>query len=257
MIGWVKLHRAFLDWEWYDDLNVRILFIHLLLTVNFEDKKWKGRLVKKGSRITGRIQLAKECCMSEQNVRTAIKKLESTNDLTIEKNALGTMFTVVNWNKYQDVNQSTNQQTNHESTSYQPDTNHESTTTKEVNNLKNKESNNSIEKKEIFNFRKYLIDFGFENDLIDDWLKVRKTKKATNTQTAFNSFIKEVEKSNKDINEILKICIEKDWKGFKNEWLTNIENQKNGTGTKPAKVAATYNRQRAIEKLQQRYNNSD
>lgn len=75
------------------------------------------------------------------------------------------------------------------------------------------------EKKNVFNFRKSLIDSGGEKKLVEDWLKVRKTKKATNTETAFDSFITEVLKSKQGINDILKICIERDWKGFKNSWL--------------------------------------
>ncbi|WP_310560375.1 DUF6291 domain-containing protein [Flavobacterium sp.] len=76
-----------------------------------------------------------------------------------------------------------------------------------------------------FDFRKNLMDFGFKEKLIDDWIKVRKTKRATNTETAFNKFIGEVQKANKDPNEILEICISKDWKGFQAEWLNNIQTQ--------------------------------
>lgn len=79
-----------------------------------------------------------------------------------------------------------------------------------------------IEKK--FVFRKALIDFGFDKDLVNDWLIVRKLKKAANTETAFNGFINQIEKANIDKNEILKICIEKSWSGFKTEWLDNLNN---------------------------------
>jgi len=147
-IGWIKIHRSLIDWEWYEDLNVRVLFIHLLLTVNFEDKKWRGLLIKKGSRITGRLQLSSESGLSEQQVRTAIKKLQSTNDLTTENNLSGTMFTINNWNKYQQsTNETTAEQpdTNQTPTNQQPDSNQAATITKEVKNLKNdKETESAI-----------------------------------------------------------------------------------------------------------------
>ena len=142
MAGWLKLHRAFTDWEWYGDLNVRILFMHLLLTVNFEDKKWRGMTIKKGSRVTGRIDLARESGLSEQMVRTAIKKMQSTNDLTTENNPSGTMFTIVNWNKYQSLtSDSTRDQPeiNQRATREQPESNQRATITKEVKNIRNKE----------------------------------------------------------------------------------------------------------------------
>jgi hypothetical protein len=83
--------------------------------------------------------------------------------------------------------------------------------------------------KEVFNFRKSLIAFGFNERLVDDWMKVRKTKKATNTETALNSFLNECKRSDLENDSILQLCIERDWKGFKNEWLENKQNKKINT----------------------------
>ena len=79
-----------------------------------------------------------------------------------------------------------------------------------------------------FSMYRSLLDLGAEKQLINDWLKVRKTKKATNTKTALYGFISQVEKSNKDLNSILKICIENSWSGFKVSWLENLKNNTNG-----------------------------
>ena len=73
-----------------------------------------------------------------------------------------------------------------------------------------------------FNFFYSLLSYGFDKELCCDWLKVRKTKKATNTKTAFNKFIIEVEKCSFDKNKILETCIEKSWSGFKSEWINNL-----------------------------------
>lgn len=81
-----------------------------------------------------------------------------------------------------------------------------------------------------FSFYKSLISLGADKQLVDDWLKVRKTKKATNTETSFKRFENEFNKTNLTIDEVLKICIEKDWKGFECKWLENLNNnQKNTT----------------------------
>lgn len=74
-----------------------------------------------------------------------------------------------------------------------------------------------------FSFLSALIEYGFDRQLVEDWLKVRKTKKATNTQTAFNKFIEEVEQRSCNINEILEICVEKSWSGFKWSWVDNLK----------------------------------
>ena len=69
-----------------------------------------------------------------------------------------------------------------------------------------------------FSFSKSLIELGAEKQLVTEWLKVRKSKTLTNSQTALNGFIREQKKSGKDINEVLKKCVEKSWGGFDSSW---------------------------------------
>ncbi len=76
-----------------------------------------------------------------------------------------------------------------------------------------------------FMFKTSLLNYGLEKQLVDDFLKIRKNKKATNTQTAYNSFILEIEKTGREKNEVFKIIVESGWSGFKKEWL----NRNNGT----------------------------
>lgn len=78
-----------------------------------------------------------------------------------------------------------------------------------------------------FSFLGSLLDYGFERQLVEDWLKVRKTKKATNTETAFKNFIAEIEQRTCNINEILEVCVEKSWSGFKWTWYDNLKQQSN------------------------------
>lgn len=82
--GFIKLHRKILEWEWYNDLNTFKLFVHCLLKANYIDKKWKGKEIKRGSFVSGRIELSKETGISQQSIRTSITKLKSTSNLTIK-----------------------------------------------------------------------------------------------------------------------------------------------------------------------------
>lgn len=77
--------------------------------------------------------------------------------------------------------------------------------------------------KYVFNFKNSLKNIGADDKLISEWLAVRKTKKATNTETAFNMFKSEVEKSKLEVNDVLKLCIVNSWSGFKSEWAKNSE----------------------------------
>ena len=50
--GFIKIYRSMLKWEWYEDVNTKAVFLHLLLTANFKDTKWQGITIKRGEVIT-------------------------------------------------------------------------------------------------------------------------------------------------------------------------------------------------------------
>ena len=74
-----------------------------------------------------------------------------------------------------------------------------------------------------FNFRKAMLSEGFAPELVDEWLKIRKAKKAINTERAFKTFIEQVRKTNQNINTVLSIIVQKQWKGFEAEWLHSTQ----------------------------------
>ncbi|WP_286378631.1 helix-turn-helix domain-containing protein [Acinetobacter towneri] len=73
-----------------------------------------------------------------------------------------------------------------------------------------------------FSFANELKKLGADNQMINDWMLVRKNKKASNSETSFKNFMTQVEKSKLPLNTILEICIVRDWKGFNASWLSNI-----------------------------------
>lgn len=87
------------------------------------------------------------------------------------------------------------------------------------------------EKSKRFSFKNEMVAYGFDKELVDDWLVIRKAKKAVNSERAFKNFITEVEKTTHDINEILKLVIFKQWRGFEAVWLEN-ELKKNNNANK-------------------------
>ena len=99
--GYIKLYRSLLNWEWYDDINTKTVFLHLLLTVSIEESKWHGITVPRGARVSSYQTLAKETGMSVQQLRTSVKRLESTGTLTRYKYPKYTVFALKNFDKYQ------------------------------------------------------------------------------------------------------------------------------------------------------------
>jgi len=101
MSGWIKLHRSLKDWEWYDDIPATRLLIHLLLTVNYEDKKWKGLLIHAGTRVTSFGKLASETGLTVKQVRLALNKLEKSGEIARKRAHEGQAITLCKWDKLQ------------------------------------------------------------------------------------------------------------------------------------------------------------
>lgn len=171
--GFIQLHRSLLEWEWYDDNNTKILFLHCLLKANYKDKNYRGSSIKRGSFVTGRDVLAKELGLSVQQVRTSLTKLKSTNEITINSSSQGTVIEVVKYNNYQEV---TNKITND-----QPTSNQRVTTTNNINNI-----NNTIEAFSMPDDKYAKACKWFYDELI----KLDKIKKSQNwqTKTWYDSF---------------------------------------------------------------------
>ncbi|WP_404812048.1 DUF6291 domain-containing protein [Capnocytophaga canimorsus] len=103
-----------------------------------------------------------------------------------------------------------------------------------------KELSKKVAAKKVFNFSQAMIEVGFDPELSAEWLKIRKAKKAVNSELAFKNFMREVEKSGRSPNEVLALVVQKQWKGFEASWLHNEQ------GTNYKNQVTSSNEQRAI-----------
>lgn len=117
------------------------LWIHLLMKANSEDKKWRGEVIKRGSFITSRSNLADMVGISEQQVRTCLKRLESTNEIELKVTNKYTLITICKYDTYQATESTINQQSTSESTNNQPAINQQSTTTIDLKRLRDIKEN--------------------------------------------------------------------------------------------------------------------
>lgn len=102
--GWISIYRKFVEWEWYDYPSVKIIFLHCLLCANHKNAKWRDITVKRGQLVTSYDKLAAANGLSVQQVRTALEKLQSTNEITYQSTSQYSIITVKNYNLYQDNN---------------------------------------------------------------------------------------------------------------------------------------------------------
>jgi 23S rRNA A1618 N6-methylase RlmF len=118
MEGWIKIHRKFLDWQWFKKPEAVQLFIYMLLKANHKDGNWQGHEIKKGQFITSAQTISNDTKLSLQVVRTLLKKFELTNEIIVKSTNKFTMLTICKYECYQDESNTTNKQlTNKQQTS--------------------------------------------------------------------------------------------------------------------------------------------
>lgn len=101
--GFIKIHRSFMNWEWYDDANTMRVFVHLLLRANHKAKKWHGRTIERGSLVSSYAVIADELSISTRKLRTALSHLQKTEEIKISgQRGLYSIFTINNYEIYQE-----------------------------------------------------------------------------------------------------------------------------------------------------------
>lgn len=112
MSGFIKIHRDLERWGWAESPKHFRVWIHLLLKANWSETEYKGHKIEAGSLVAGRKKISANTGLSEQSVRTVLRDLKSTNEITIKNCGIFSIISIVNWHKYQDANQMTHQQNN-------------------------------------------------------------------------------------------------------------------------------------------------
>lgn len=183
MEGWIKVHRKLFEWEWYSDSKMVHLFLHLLLSANHKDGKFQGVDIKRGQVLTGRHKLSAVTGLSEQNIRTCLFKLESTNEITIKTTNKNSIITLINYDLYQSESDNLESLTNKSTsklTINQPTTNQQLTTNNNDKNNKN-EKERVDEHNEVL--RKLLNNRVWMESLAMSW-----KKEILEIQKHFNTF---------------------------------------------------------------------
>lgn len=161
--GYIKLHRKLLEWGWYKDQNTKAVFLHLLMLASYKDNEVCGYHIKPGQVVCGRKQLANDLGLSESTIRTALKHLKLTNEITIKSTNKFSIITIENWGKYQvcddEFNQQNNQQANHQLTNKTPKSNH---------TIRNKEYKNKrkrgVNPPSLSEVSEYVKEMGYKMD---------------------------------------------------------------------------------------------
>ena len=112
--SWVKLYRKIKDWQYYGDVYVKAVFLHLIIEADHETKMINQIKIERGSTLTSVSALCLGLQMSPKAVKRALKLLAESGDIIDDvKPNKYRIITVKNYNKYQSVgSQGTNKGTN-------------------------------------------------------------------------------------------------------------------------------------------------
>lgn len=203
------------EWEWFSDSVVVHVFLFCLLMANNRERSWQGHIVKRGEFITSVEKISRTLNLSIQQTRTALRKLKSTNEITIETTNKFTRITICNFGSYQS-NKDGDQQTNQQA---EQQTNNKRITNKQQTN------NNNVRSKEVKNVRIDSIDYAQAVDELSDeikapimeiadevekWLSYKKTefRKSYKSAITFKTFLKHLYDLGQGNPEIMRAIIE-------------------------------------------------
>lgn len=150
MEGWICLYRKILENPIIcKDSDYFAVWCYLLLSATHKDMNviFGGDkiILREGQLITGRKVIAEKFKISESKVKRILIDLENDQQIDRQRSNKNSLVTIINWNKYQSVDQQNDQQV----TNKWPASDQQVTTNNNVNNINNITMKQDIEKKNI------------------------------------------------------------------------------------------------------------
>ena len=130
--NFIKIDRKILKWEWWSDINTFRLFMYMLISAYWKDGNYKGKTIPRGAFPSSVTDLAKNTNLTENEIRTALKHLQSTGEITSKSTNKFTIFFVENYDIYQSSENQINEQKYKQITS--KNTNESQTINKQLTN---------------------------------------------------------------------------------------------------------------------------
>ena len=133
----VKIYRRMLNWDWYTDIPVKVLYLHCILRANWKPDEWRGIAIERGQFVTSLQSLALETGLTLQQIRTALSKLIDNRLITDFVIGKRRVITVLNYDLFQGEQQIINRERNRLSTETPQISNNSNKNIKNIKNNKN------------------------------------------------------------------------------------------------------------------------
>ena len=191
MEGWIKLHRKILENPIIcKDSDYLSVWMYLLLNATHKEipALFKGEkiILKPGQLITGRKSIASKLKISESKIYRIINEYKSEHQIEQQTSNKNSLITILNWDKYQHLEQQNETQMNNKRTTTEQQVNTNKNVKNVINNnlfnFNNNMENDFVGFKEGDEVSQYLktkgintidefkkLDLSKQNDLIEEW----------------------------------------------------------------------------------------
>lgn len=113
-MGYVKLNRNLLRWEWFGNNNALLVLVRLTLKAAWRDTEYQGVALKRGQVITTLQEIADENQLTKQQARTTLDRLEATHKITRTGTKKFSIITLLDYDCFFENNTQSNTQITHE-----------------------------------------------------------------------------------------------------------------------------------------------
>jgi len=178
----------------------------------FQTAVWKDTTIrmndnlfdlKRGQLVTTIRFICKGFNISERATRTLVEKLKNHGMIDTRTDTRATIVTICNYDKFQ-VKKET------------PDTR----VIEGVSNPRHTPDTNKNEVNKTNKLKEVIITpDGVSNQVWEDFINLRKHKKAPLTNTALNAICKQAEKAGLTLEQALSECCTRGWQSFKADWV--------------------------------------
>ena len=101
--GFIKLYRSLRDWEFYGIPSAVTLWIHLLITANWEDGSFRGEPVPRGTLISSIPHLSRDTGLSESTIRRWLDRFRASGMIEVKATNKWTRISVLKYSTFQDI----------------------------------------------------------------------------------------------------------------------------------------------------------
>jgi hypothetical protein len=200
----------------------------LIYLACWEKKKFfiSGIIIEceRGQLAWSQLKLSERWKCSRQNVRTFLNNLEKDSmiiqDFIQKSNHKNMIITICNYSEYQDIQPQKQPLANHKPTTSQPLANPIQEILEVIEVLENTTTDVvvSAKQKKQATGKQFLLDLGVAEKLANDFIILRKSKKAALSESACDILKNEADKAGITVTQAVEICIGRNWQNFNASW---------------------------------------